>query len=226
MSEPALSGARRRLVDLLKREGPVTAAALAERLDLTDVAVRQHLQGLEAAGLASSRPAAVRGRGRPAQAWSLTESAAALFPDRHGELTVGLLRALRDAFGEEGLERVVQQRSLQQTQHYADRLPRGTASRPASLRARVQALADLRTEEGYLAEVVAEKPGTYLLIEHHCPICDAAKCCLRLCGAELEVFREALGRDVSVERTAHLLSGDDRCVYRIGKTQGRRGLTE
>ncbi len=71
------------------------------------------------------------------------------------------------------------------------------------------------TAEGYMAEVVQEKPGRYLLIEHHCPICDAAKCCQGLCRAELDVFRKTLGRGVTIERIEHLLSEGDRCVYRI-----------
>ena len=67
----------------------------------------------------------------------------------------------------------------------------------------------------YMAEVVQERPGQYLLIEHHCPICDAARECTGLCRAELEVFRAALGGGADVERTTHMLSDGDRCVYRI-----------
>ena len=66
-----------------------------------------------------------------------------------------------------------------------------------------------------MAEVKREGRDAYLLIEHHCPICDAARCCVGLCGAELEVFERVLGPDVAIERTQHLLSGDERCVYRI-----------
>jgi predicted ArsR family transcriptional regulator len=32
---------------------------------------------------------------------------------------------------------------------------------------------------------------------------------------ELQVFREALGEGVEVERTQHLLADSDRCAYRI-----------
>jgi predicted ArsR family transcriptional regulator len=212
MPEPALSDAKRRLADLLKRLGPATAARLARELGLTAVAVRQHLVALEEDGLVASRPRPPQGRGRPSAAWELTDAAARLFPDSHGELTVGLLAAMRDAFGEKGLERVVRARGDRQVERYRARIPGS-----ASLAKRVEALAAERSAEGYLAEVVREKPGSYLLIEHHCPICEAARCCLRLCGSELEVFQRALGDDAEVERTAHLLSGDERCVYRIRK---------
>jgi predicted ArsR family transcriptional regulator len=46
-------------------------------------------------------------------------------------------------------------------------------------------------------------------------VCDAANACQGLCRTELELFREALGDDVTVERVQHLLAGDQRCAYRI-----------
>jgi predicted ArsR family transcriptional regulator len=54
-----------------------------------------------------------------------------------------------------------------------------------------------------------------LLLEHHCPICDAASACQGLCRAELDLFRETLGGDVEVTRAQHVLSGDLRCAYRV-----------
>lgn len=213
MTASAPTDAQRRIVELLKRRGPATAAELASALGMTDVAIRQHLQPLEAAGLALSQKQAIQGRGRPSMRWELTDLAMQLFPDRHGELTVGLIEAMSRAFGEAGLERIIQSRANEQVQGYRSLVP----SAKSSLKSRVEALARQRTAEGYLAEVVVERPGCYLLIEHHCPICEAAKCCLRLCGAELEVFQKTLGPNVKVERTAHLLSGDRRCAYRIQK---------
>ncbi|GJM22667.1 MAG: transcriptional regulator [Planctomycetota bacterium] len=213
MDATALSDAKRRLVDLLKLRGPLTAAELAGELGFTEVAARQHLGALESAGLARSTKREGGGRGRPSLEWSLSAEAEALFPDRHGELTVGLIDAMREAFGEKGLDKLIAARTAQQAHEYSALMPRAKAS----LRARVTALAEQRTREGYMAEVQSAGRGAYLLVEHHCPICEAAKCCLKLCGSELDVFRAALGDGVTVERTQHLLAGDARCVYRITK---------
>lgn len=178
---------------------------------MTDVAVRQHLGDLEQQGLVSQERQAPKGRGRPAVLWSLAAATQRLFPDRHGELTVGLIEAMREALGAEGLQRVIDVRAREQIAAYRESMP----SAEAALKTRVDALARRRTAEGYMAEVIAEAHGSYLLIEHNCPICDAAKCCVGLCGAELQVFQEALGSDVTIERTEHLLSGGRRCIYRI-----------
>lgn len=206
-----LSEAKRRLVELLKRTGPGTAGELAGKLGLTDVAVRQHLQALEANGLVTQEKQPPRGRGRPSVRWSLTSLADDLFPDRHADLTVGLIAAAREAFGADGLKRLIEVRSREQTAAYSRAVP----GAKAPLAKRVRALAKQRTAEGYMAEAVAEDDGSLLLIEHHCPICEAARSCTGLCSAELEVFREVLGDGVSVERVEHLLAGGDRCAYRV-----------
>ena len=68
-----------------------------------------------------------------------------------------------------------------------------------------------------MAEARADGDG-YVLVEHHCPVCTAASACPGLCRSELEVFRAVLGPDVEIEREQHLLSGDQRCAYRIRPT--------
>ena len=187
------------------------AAQVAESLGLTDVAVRQHLLALEARGLVEQAREAPEGRGRPATLWSISSQARALFPDHHAELTVGLIGATRRALGEEGLQRVVACRGEEQIESYRRVLP----GVDTSLAERVEALAGQRSAEGYMAEIQPDGEDGWLLIEHHCPICEAAQSCTGLCSSELHVFQQTLGPDAHVERTQHLLSGDDRCVYRI-----------
>ncbi len=206
-----LSPARRRVAESLKTDGASTASEIAARLELTPVAVRQHLQGLEQQALVTSEQQAAEGRGRPSRRWRLTPRAMTLFPDRHGELTVGLIDAIRESLGDEALDRIVDTRGAAQVRQYSAQMPPPSAS----LHARVKALAAQRTREGYMAEVRRAGRGTYLLIENHCPICAAATACLSLCRVELDVFRATLGPGVSVERESHLLDGDERCVYRI-----------
>ncbi|MCZ6836044.1 MAG: transcriptional regulator [Planctomycetota bacterium] len=208
--ETTISDAKRKVLDLLKRQTALTAVNIASQLQLTDVAIRQHLGALEELGLVESKPLKPNGRGRPSSLWSLTDLADDLFPDHHADLTVDLINATRKALGEDGLLQIIEVRSKEQVSHYRTMIPKG-----ASLKKRVEALAALRSAEGYMAEVEQEKPGQYLLIEHHCPICDAAKTCQGFCNAELDVFRKVLGRDVNVERIHHLMTDGDRCVYRI-----------
>ncbi len=201
---------KRRIVERLKR-ADAKVSDLSRALDMTEAGVRQHLDALADHGLVVSRTGPAEGRGRPPTVWALTDLAEDLFPDRHDDLTVELISAVRTALGDQGLAKVIDARGEVQRAAYERALPkRGT------LRARVDALARIRTEEGYVAEVVDDSDGGgVLLIEHHCPICTAAASCPGLCGSELGLFRQVLGPNVSVERTQHIIAGDRQCTYRI-----------
>jgi predicted ArsR family transcriptional regulator len=200
---------RRAIVKLLKTEGAMDSARLAERLGLTAMAVRQHLYALQEEKLvvAKERPVPL---GRPAKYWQLTREADRLFPDAYAELSVALIDALGDAFGPTGLERVLESRCARQQADYGRRIPQG-----ASLKEKLKHLARIRTEEGYMAEVKPEGRGQYLFIENHCPICAAATACQGFCANELELFRSVLGEGVAVERLEHIVSGERRCAYRV-----------
>ncbi|HEY9640525.1 MAG TPA: iron-sulfur cluster biosynthesis transcriptional regulator SufR, partial [Coleofasciculaceae cyanobacterium] len=84
-----------------------------------------------------------------------------------------------------------------------------------SLKQRLNKLVELRTHEGYMAEVQAQVDGSFLLIENHCPICAAAMVCTGLCAKELEVFQAILGDDTHIQRVEHIISGERRCAYQI-----------
>jgi len=208
-----LGPTKRRIVERLKRSD-AKVSDLARVLDMTEAGVRQHLDALAEHGLVMSHTGAAQGRGRPPTVWALTDLAEDLFPDRHDDLTVELITAVRSALGDKGLARVIDARGEVQRAAYERAVPKR-----GPLRSRVEALARVRTEEGYVAEVVDDPDdpdGTgVLLIEHHCPICTAASACPGLCGSELALFRAVLGPKVSVERTQHIVAGDRRCTYRI-----------
>lgn len=204
-----LSSAKRRIIERLKRADTATAPELAAEFGLTDTAIRQHLEALENAELVERVTAPSSGRGRPPVHWRLAASASSLFADRHSDLTVELIVSIRDALGEEALEAVVRTRAERQLATY-----RVALDDSASVSERVHRIAELRSAEGYLAEAV-ETDGHLTLVEHHCPIRDAADSCAGLCSAELNLFQKALGPDVTVAREQHLLDGGQRCAYRI-----------
>ena len=202
---------RRRIVNLLKTEGAMDSASLAGRLKVTPMAVRQHLYALQEQKLVSADERKVP-LGRPAKFWRLTRDAERLFPDAYAELNAALITSVQDAFGADGMARLLDARAVRQRADYAARI---TASAP--LAKRVQQLAKIRADEGYMADVKRDGAG-FLFVENHCPICAAAQACQGFCATELDLFRSALGPGVNVERAEHILSGDRRCAYRITQT--------
>nr|WP_298685991.1 MarR family transcriptional regulator [uncultured Dongia sp.] len=198
-----------RVLVVLKAEGALTASRIGTHLDMTAVGARQHLNRLCAAGLVTfeDRRQAI---GRPQRLWSLSDQGHAHFDDRHRDLASELLAAIIIAKGDDGLADILAAREAQQLQRY-----RATLGADGSLADRVRRLTDLRRIDGYMAECRQDMDGAWLMTENHCPIAQAAKACSGLCGAELKLFQDVMGKDVSVTRTQHMLGGDRCCAYRI-----------
>ena len=175
---------------------------------MTGEAARQQVQKLVAAGLIEGRQEAQAGAGRPRQNWVLTEAGNARFPDTHAQLTVKLIGSVRQLFGEAGLDKLITQREEESRSAYA------LACSAPDLPTRLQQLAAVRDEEGYMARVEADGKD-WLLIEDHCPICAAARTCQGFCRSELQLFQEVVGPNASIVREQHVLANAMRCVYRI-----------
>ena len=199
---------RRAIVRLLKQEGALDSAALARRLKVTPMAVRQHLYALQKEKRVThdERPVPL---GRPAKFWQLTRDADRLFPEAYAELAVALIGAMGESFGPSGMQKVLDERAAAQGAVYLTRIP---ASAP--LEKKLRDLARVRSEEGYMAEVRRDGDA-FLFIENHCPICAAANVCQGFCSTERDLFKSVLGPGVTVERSEHIVSGDRRCVYRV-----------
>jgi len=202
------------LLHVLKTRGPQTTQALASHLAITLAGARKHLNALHADGLLAHEDVA-RSVGRPKRVWRLTGKAEKRFPDTHEFLTIELITSAQQVFGEAGLDRLIGERENAIRKRY-----KGALAPLRSLAQKVARLAELRTQEGYMAEWKALPGGAILLSENHCPICAAAKLCQGFCRSELRIFADALGEGILIERSEHILAGARRCAYRITEAAG------
>ena len=204
-----------RLLMLLKTRGAQTAAQLAVQLDITTMAARQHLEALLRLGDVQFEDHGGK-VGRPARHWSLTTRSSNRFPDTHAELTVRLIESVQKSLGAAALDTVIGQYQKDTEKRYRKAMPtRVQTGQRANIGDRLQILARLRDEEGYMASVERSSDGAWLLVENHCPICAAAETCQGLCNGELQTFQNVLGKAVTVTRIEHVLAGARRCAYVI-----------
>ncbi|WP_444994863.1 helix-turn-helix transcriptional regulator [Aliikangiella sp. IMCC44359] len=197
-----------KIIDMLKKQGELTAKTLASELGLTTMGVRQHMQALENAGdvVYKDKKAA---RGRPTRFWSLTPQTNSYFADGHEELTVQLIESVKTIFGDNGLEKLIEHREQASLKQY-----RQVLDKKSDLFSKLKALAEIRSEEGYMATVTQEN-NIYWLIEDHCPICAAASHCLNFCRSELNQFQLLLKQHAQVSREEHIIKGARRCAYKV-----------
>ncbi|WP_226623578.1 helix-turn-helix transcriptional regulator [Alloyangia pacifica] len=201
-----------RLLMTLKMHGAQTSTEVGRRQGITGEAARQQLMKLHEDGLVAEERRSA-GRGRPAVYWHLTDKGQARFPDTHAALTVDILRSISEVLGAEALDRIIAQRESETLAQY-----RAAMVGCSGTRDRLEKLAELRSAEGYMAQVEEDEDGTLRLVENHCPICAAASFCQGFCRAEKAVFQNALGSGTSIERDEHIVSGGRRCTYIVRET--------
>ncbi|HEU5454901.1 MAG TPA: helix-turn-helix domain-containing protein [Nocardioides sp.] len=207
---------RERVVRSILVNGASTAAALAERLDLTPAAVRRHLDALLEEGMIAAREPrsqATRGRGRPAKVFVLTEAGRDHFDQQYDDLAVQALRFLAETGGEQAVREFANRR----VEFIEERFGATLADNPHL--SPTEALAQIFTEEGYAASVRDISVGDQLC-QQHCPVSHVAHEFPQLCEAETEAIGRVLGRHV--QRLATIAHGDGVCTTCIPDIQKKK----
>lgn len=204
---------RDRVARTILERGASTAAELAELLDLTPAAVRRHLDTLLGEGLLEARDQrirGVRGRGRPAKVFALTDRGRDEFDQAYDDLALQALRYMADQGGDDAVAAFARQRVAELEQRYRPLLEHVEESD------RSHALARALTDDGYAASV-AQAPSGDQMCQHHCPVAHVAEEFPQLCEAETEVFSRLLGRPV--QRLATIAHGDGVCTTHVPQSR-------
>ena len=217
---PTAEGRTRDAVTRLVQEsGPLTAAALAERLRLSAAAVRRHLDALVADGIfveVQPRPSSLRprGRGRPARAYALTDAGRASFGHAYDDLASTALRYLRDTGGDAAVMAFAEHRASTLVDRIGAQL-KAPEFAGADPRGKAGLVAAALTAEGYAAKVTpAGNAGQGSQIcQHHCPVAHVAAEFPQLCEAETRALAAVLG--TNVQRLATIAHGDGVCTTHV-----------
>ena len=201
------SPTRQKIILALKQQGPMTAAEMGDRLGMSSMGARRHLDAL--AREEWIRFEVVRqGQGRPSHRYQLAPRADELFPKKYAELTNELLGYLAAEQGDAVVSELFNRRAQNRLQLVRAQL----AGLP--LAERVAGLTALLDSEGYCAELQILEEGAFLVTQHNCPVCDVAAVFRAACSSELD-FLQAILPDAEVTREQWLLAGGQSCIYRL-----------
>ncbi|ATL68469.1 helix-turn-helix transcriptional regulator [Nocardia terpenica] len=202
---------REAIVQLLLEEGPITATAIGERLNLAAAGVRRHLDALIESGEARatrSAPWQQKGRGRPAKQYQLTARGRGRLGHAYDDLAGAAMRRLRELGGDAAIVDFARTR-VGVIVADIDKLARHT---PESTAAKAEEIAEAFTDAGFAASTRKVGAGVQIC-QHHCPVSHVAEEFPELCAAELEAFRELLG--THVQRLATIANGDCACTTHV-----------
>jgi len=210
---PGIGESQRRLLEVMKRAGECTLAELEASFEISRETLRIHLKSLAAQGLVERSGVQRTGPGRPHVLYRLSAEGEALFPRREG----AVLRELATYLLEQG------RRDLLEA-FFAARLARKrreAEGRVAGLegRARLERIAEILSEEGYVAEVSDAEGGPRLRL-CHCPLQELVAVSDLPCRFELALIEGLTGTRPA--REAFMPEGGHACVYSIASARKQR----
>jgi predicted ArsR family transcriptional regulator len=207
--KPRPDGTRARLLALL-REGTWTVDDLAERLSLTDNAVRFHLDALEKLGTVRKDGVRRIGVGQPASVYSLSPVGEEAFSRAYAPVLIACLEELRDRNSAKQVATFLRR--------VGKRLARGFTHSPSPLAARVAGASDLLNTLGGITSV--EKSGnTFRIVGRACPLSRAVEADHCVCAAVTSLVAEVVGAEVR-ERCDR--SGRPKCCFEISSDHRAR----
>jgi predicted ArsR family transcriptional regulator len=201
-----ISPTQHRVLEALKRSGEATADELAETLEISASAVRQHLIALRSAGYIAARQE--RGQpGRPADHFHTTELTEAMFVKTNNNLSIELLAHIEEE-DPELVGRIFERRRRRRVEQAREKLAGKT------LKEKVAVLAELLDAEGYLVDFDEHSPEHYRINLHSCAIWAVATRYGQACTTELDFLRDLIP-EATVERVTHKTAGAHTCAYEI-----------
>ena len=188
----------------------MTVTEMANQLQITEMAVRRHLNTLEKDRYVET--ILVRqAMGRPLNIYQLSEAGEELFPRNYKNIILEFIADIEELSGQEMVDQLFERRK--------DRMKAALAKRmenKSSLEERLETLVQIQNDNGYMANFEQNEDGSYAMSEHNCPIALVANKYQSACHRELELFKEVLGTD-KIVRHACLSDGDGACQYHISK---------
>jgi predicted ArsR family transcriptional regulator len=198
---------RQVILTLLKRNQELTVSSLATTLDVTEMAVRRHLRELERDELISSR-LEKQAMGRPIHKYFLTDKGSETFPRNYSDLSLGILQDVERLSGSKMVDQLFEQRRDRLFEKYE-------ADIQGTFRERVEALARIQSQAGYMVEYKELEDGTFEFIEYNCPISQVAKEYPIACTCEQQLFKRLLVTEHVERKSCIAKENTPCCVYKV-----------
>ncbi|MDE2507117.1 MAG: AsnC family transcriptional regulator [Planctomycetota bacterium] len=196
----------RELLDLIRRDGPLTVAEMATKLGVTATAVRNRLVRLSAAGMVE-RHAEVTGRGRPRHAYQVSVLARKRLGQTYTELAVALWGEMMVAVEDKKLRRLLFARIVDRLADQFRAQVKGN-----QWQGRMVELGSILHDRGVETEVTASENGSDpILKQHSCPYYELAEVDRAVCALERKMFEKVVGQGLRLSQCR--LDGHRSCDF-------------
>lgn len=200
-----MQSTRQEILEILKEERQATVEDLAQRLELTPMTIRHHLNVLQAQNLViASKVRRSKKVGRPRLVYTLTDAADELFPQSYGVLARHLVSEVKETMGEEEAEAILRR--------VAERVAR-EAPPPAlgqSFEERLTDVVEFMEELGFISRWEKTEDG-YVITNINCPYRHVSREHTEVCIMDTEILSNLLG--VTPQRLSSMSAGEPSCSF-------------
>ena len=201
------SGTKGDLLRLMKNAGSLSLDEAMAATGLARTTLREHLLQLERDGFIRKYAERTKGRGRPSHRYEITEEGDRFFPRRDGVLLRELIAFLQKEGEEELVASFFESFWNERTQEVRRRLGE---VRPDDERERLEVLAEILREQGFMPEIKRGSSGL-VIRECNCPFPEAVKQSRLPCRLEAQ-FYEAIF-ETPAKRVSYIPDGHSACTY-------------
>jgi len=200
-----MQSTRQEILEILKAERQATVEDLAERLELTPMTIRHHLNVLQAQNLVEAAKVHRSQKvGRPRLVYTLTEAADELFPQGYGDLARYLVGVVKETLGEEetrDIFRRVAERMAEEAPPFPDDM---------SFEDRLSQMVDFMETQGFISRWEKTDEG-YVLTNVNCPYRRVTREHDEVCLMDTTLINNLLG--VVPQRRTRMAEGDCSCSF-------------
>jgi predicted ArsR family transcriptional regulator len=200
-----MQSTRQEILEILKEERQATVEDLAQRLELTPMTIRHHLNVLQAQNLVvASKVHRSKRVGRPRLVYTLTEAADDLFPQSYGQLARHLVSEVKETMGEDEAEAILRR--------VADRVAREAPPwvEGEEFEQRLDVVVDFMHEQGFISRWEKADDG-YVITNINCPYRHVSQEHDQVCIMDTEILSKLLG--VEPQRLSSMRTGDAACAF-------------
>ncbi len=200
-----MQSTRQEILGILKAERQATVEDLAERLGLTPMTIRHHLNVLQAQNLVEAAKVHRSQKvGRPRLVYTLTDAADELFPQSYGDLARYLITEVKETMGSDGTQEIFRR--------VAHRLAKEAppAIEGQSFVDRLIQVVEFLDSRGFLVTWEKADEGV-ILTNANCPYRRVTSEHREVCIMDTTLIEDLLG--VKPQRLSSMQGGDGLCRY-------------
>lgn len=208
---PNSTSTKDKILNLIKVNKQMTVIEISEQINITEMAVRRHIEMLENDGFVTIVMRKNQ-KGRPSKAFELTEEGENCFPKQYKQIGMDLLQEINRIDSS-----IVDQAILVRHSRLVDRFRNRVEGK--SFEGQINELVKIQSELGFMAEVT-EMTGDKIakIKQQNCPYIDIAKDFPEICRLEKKFFEELIDTD-NVDKISSMSNGDNCCHYVIGRNK-------